>query len=138
MVVGQWSFEKRLEETLRRTLPRLGPEARAQLEGLINPTAIAVMAGCLLAWVVSHAFGLGEAIDIILVAVGALSIGLAIFAGSTTCMTSPPASTARNRLMTWIERPTTWRRRSASWEYRPFWRCSSGERRPLAPEPAVG
>jgi hypothetical protein len=81
MVVGQWSFEKRLEETLRRTLPRLGPEARAQLEGLINPTAIAVMAGCLLAWVVSHAFGLGEAIDIILVAVGALSIGLAIFAG---------------------------------------------------------
>jgi hypothetical protein len=81
MDVGNLPFEERLGETLRRTLPKLGPEARAQLEGLINPTALGIMAGCLIAWIVSHAFGLGEVIDIILAAVGVLSIGLAIFSG---------------------------------------------------------
>jgi hypothetical protein len=79
MDVGQWSLEKRLGETLQRTLPKLGPEARAQLQGMINPTALAIMAAVLIAWVASHAFGLGEIIDIIVAAVGVLSIGLAIF-----------------------------------------------------------
>jgi hypothetical protein len=73
--VAQWSFDKRLGDTLRRTLPKLGPEARAQLEGIINPTSIAIMAGVLIAWIASHAFGLGEVIDIILVDQAADNLG---------------------------------------------------------------
>jgi hypothetical protein len=76
-----WDFQKRLEETLRRTLPKLGPEARSQLEAVINPTSLAIIAGVLVAWVVSHAFGVGEIIDIIIVMVGVVAIGTAVFVG---------------------------------------------------------
>ena len=75
------SFVDRLLATLERTLPKLGPEAAERLREIINPTSAAVVAGVLLAWVASHAFGVGEAIDIILAVVGVLSIGLAVFSG---------------------------------------------------------
>jgi hypothetical protein len=75
------TFQERLAATLRRTLPKLGPEARAQLEALIEPQALAIMATVLGAWVVSHAFGIGEVIDIIVAVVGVASIGWAVFIG---------------------------------------------------------
>jgi len=80
-VVASWSFEKRLEETFIRTLPKVGPEARAQLQAVINPTSLAIIAGVLIAWLVSHAFGIGEIIDIIILVIGAASIGFAVFTG---------------------------------------------------------
>ncbi len=80
-VVASWPFEKRLEETFNRTLPKLGPEARAQLQAVINPTSLAIIAGVLIAWLVSHAFGIGEIIDIIIIAVGVAAIGFAVFTG---------------------------------------------------------
>jgi hypothetical protein len=80
-IVGAWPFEKRLEETFRRTVPKLGPEAGAQLSALINPAALAIIAGVLIAWVVSHAFGVGEVVDVIILAVGVVSIGFAVFSG---------------------------------------------------------
>jgi len=52
-------FQERLGETLRRSLPKLGPEARAQVESLLAPEALMIMAGVLLAWVVAHAFAVG-------------------------------------------------------------------------------
>ncbi|HHW77479.1 MAG TPA: hypothetical protein GX399_10730 [Xanthomonadaceae bacterium] len=79
--VANWPFEKRLEETFTRTLPKLGPEARQQLAAIITPEALAIVATVLVAWVVSHAFGFGEIIDIIIVVVGAFAIGLAVFDG---------------------------------------------------------
>jgi hypothetical protein len=79
--VAAWPFEKRLESTFTRALPKLGPEAREQIAALINPTSLAIIAGVLVAWVVSHAFGVGEVIDIILLVVGALSVGFAVFTG---------------------------------------------------------
>ena len=79
--VASWPFEKRLEEAFTRCLPKLGPEARTQLAALITPEAITVIAGVLIAWVVSHAFGVGEIIDIIILAVGVVSVGLAVFTG---------------------------------------------------------
>lgn len=79
--VATWSFERRLQETLTRTLPKLGPEARAQLAAIITPESIAIIAAVLLAWVVSHAFGVGEAIDIILLVTGVVAIGMAVFSG---------------------------------------------------------
>lgn len=79
--VANWPFEKRLESTFNRALPKLGPEAREQIAALINPTSLAIIAGVLVAWVVSHAFGVGEVIDIVLLVVGAFSLGFAVFTG---------------------------------------------------------
>ena len=75
------SFEDRLGIVFERTLPKLGPEARAQLQAIIEPQSLAIIAGVLVAWVVSHAFGVGEIIDIVLLVAGVLAIGLAVFTG---------------------------------------------------------
>jgi len=79
--IAAWSFEKKLEETLKRTIPKVGPEAGKQLLALLSPESLAITAGVLTAWVVSHFFAVGEVIDTILAALGVLSIGLAIFSG---------------------------------------------------------
>jgi hypothetical protein len=79
--VAEWPVERKLEEALRRSLPRLGPAARAQVEALLTPEALATIAAVLVAWVISHAFGIGEVIDIIILGAGALAIGMAVFDG---------------------------------------------------------
>ena len=79
--VTKLDFTQRLGEVLQRTLPKLGPDAREQLAAIINPESLAIIAGVLLAWLVSHAFGIGEAVDIILGAIGVFSIGMAVFSG---------------------------------------------------------
>lgn len=75
------NFADRLGETLKRSLPYLAPEARHRIAELINPTTLGVVAGLLIAWVASHAIGIGEAVDVILAVVGFASIGLAVFSG---------------------------------------------------------
>ncbi len=47
--VSGWTFERRLQETLTRTLPKLGPDARAQLAAIITPQSIAIIASVLIA-----------------------------------------------------------------------------------------
>ena len=79
--VSQWPFERKLKEALTRSLPKLAPGAREQIAALLTPEALGIMAVVLAAWVASHAFGVGEAVDVILVAVGAVAIGLAVFEG---------------------------------------------------------
>lgn len=74
-------FEGKLEEVFRRTLPKLGPEARGQLEAIISPASLAIIGGVLVAWVVSHAFGIGEVVDILVAAFGVLAVGWAVFDG---------------------------------------------------------
>jgi hypothetical protein len=75
------SLDSRIGETLRRTVPKLAPEVRLQLEALMTKESLAIMASVLTAWVVSHAVGIGEVIDAVLVTVGVLSIGWAVFVG---------------------------------------------------------
>lgn len=79
--VGGWPFARKLEETLKRALPLLGPEARAQVSALLTPQTLGVMAAVLVAWVLSHAVGIGEIIDIVILAVGVVGIGLSVFQG---------------------------------------------------------
>lgn len=79
--VISWSFEKKLEESFRRTLPKIAPEARSALAALITPESISIIAGVLALWIASHAFGVGEAIDLILAVVGIAAVGLSVFAG---------------------------------------------------------
>ena len=59
----------------------MGPEARKEIEKLINPETLWVVAGVLTAWIVSHAFGVGEIVDAILLGLGILAIGLSVFEG---------------------------------------------------------
>ncbi|WP_174300153.1 hypothetical protein [Caulobacter sp. S45] len=79
--VAQMSFEDRLGAVLERTAGKVGPEMAVQLRALIEPKSLAIMAGVLVAWVVSHGFAIGEIIDFIVAAVGVVSLGLAIFSG---------------------------------------------------------
>jgi uncharacterized membrane protein len=74
-------FEDRLEEVIDRTGAKLGPEVAAQLRTLKEPVTLGIIAATLAAWVVGHAFGYGEAIDIVIAVVGVLTIGLAVFSG---------------------------------------------------------
>jgi hypothetical protein len=66
---------------MRRSLPHLAPEAREEIEKLLNPETLAIIAGVLTLWVGSHFIGIGEIIDIILLAVGVVAIGMAVFDG---------------------------------------------------------
>lgn len=69
------SFEDRLKIVFEKTQTKVGPEVARQLGALIEPQALAILAGTIAAWVISHAFGVGEAIDLILGVVGVVSIG---------------------------------------------------------------
>lgn len=79
--IDRMSDADKIGEALSRSLPLLGPEAQEQVKQLLSPTTLAIVAGVLVAWIVSHAFGIGEIVDIILIAAGVLAIGLAVFDG---------------------------------------------------------
>jgi hypothetical protein len=81
VAVANWQFETRLERMLTLALPKLGPEAGHQLKQMISPQSLAIMAGVLISWVVSHGFGVGEIIDVVILTVGVFAIGMAIFSG---------------------------------------------------------
>ncbi len=54
----------------------LAAEAAARLKALLNPTSLAVIAGVLAAWAASHAVGVGQVVDVILIGVGIVTLGL--------------------------------------------------------------
>jgi hypothetical protein len=74
-------LERRLGRVFELTLPKLGPEARGQLESLINPASLKIIAGVIGAWVIGHAFGVGEVIDAVVFVAGAAAVGMAVFSG---------------------------------------------------------
>jgi hypothetical protein len=75
------TFAERLGEVLLRAAGKLPPEAGAQLLAMISKQSLEIMAGVFGGWVVGHAFGYGEAIDLVVGVVGAIAIGLAVFTG---------------------------------------------------------
>ena len=79
--VARMSFEERLGAVLERAAGKVGPEIATQLRALIEPKSLAIVAGVLIAWVVSHGFAIGEIIDFIIAVVGVFSLGLAVFSG---------------------------------------------------------
>jgi hypothetical protein len=52
------------------------------VQALAEPKSLAIMAGTLIAWAGSHAFGVGEIVDVILLGVGIFYIGFSVFAGA--------------------------------------------------------
>lgn len=76
--VIQMSNEDRLVEVLTRSKDHFGPEGKQMIDALLAPENIAIMIGTLLLWAGSHLFGVGEIIDVLLLIVGAATIGWSI------------------------------------------------------------
>lgn len=76
------STQDKIAEAIRRSLPMLPSEARHQVEAMISPTSLAIIAGTLIVWAGSHFFGVGEIVDIILLVVGFFAVGLSVFSGA--------------------------------------------------------
>lgn len=57
------------------SLPMLAPEARRQVEEMLTPTSIAIIGASTAAWAASHLFGVGEFLDVALLALGAVTLG---------------------------------------------------------------
>lgn len=73
--VHAWSVTDRIGSAIRRSFSRLPGETAAKLASLLEPTALAVLAGTLLLWAGSHLIGIGEAIDILMMATGFIFVG---------------------------------------------------------------
>jgi len=78
--IADWSLTRRFLEVVTVLVPRhLGPELAAQFRAMLTPKNIAILVATLTAWAVSHAFGVGEAVDLILTVVGVIFMGMAVF-----------------------------------------------------------
>ncbi len=74
--------EAKIEEAMRRSLPRLEPDARAQVEAMLSPASLAIIAGTLIAWAGAHFVGVGEIVDIALLVVGFTLLGTSAYEGA--------------------------------------------------------
>jgi len=79
--VSNMSSADRIGDAFERSLPLLPASARDEIAKLIEPRTLAMVAGVLTAWVISHFFGVGEIVDAILIGAGVLAIGLSVFEG---------------------------------------------------------
>lgn len=72
-----WPIKDKFIEALKLTPHHLTGEAREQFLGLLTPTQLAIMGGSLVALAVSHVFGVGEVVDLVMGAVGVVFLGKA-------------------------------------------------------------
>lgn len=80
--VLRMSKADKIAEAMRRSLPHLPLEARRVVEGMLRPETIAIVSGTLMVWAGSHFFGVGEIVDIILLGIGVVALGFAVFEGA--------------------------------------------------------
>ena len=80
--VSYLSATAKVAEAMRRSLKYVGPEAKAELEQLLTPANLSIMAGTVAVWAGSHFFGVGEFVDLILLVVGVFAIGLGVIEGA--------------------------------------------------------
>jgi hypothetical protein len=73
--VSGWSTTDKIGSAIRRSFSRMPGETAAKLSSLVEPTALAVLAGTLLLWAGSHAVGVGEAFDLLMLVTGFLFVG---------------------------------------------------------------
>jgi hypothetical protein len=77
--IANLSPVERLAESIRRSTRFMAPEVVVQIQAMLAPQALAMMAGLGAAWLVSQAFGVGEVADLLLIGVGALALGWSVF-----------------------------------------------------------
>jgi hypothetical protein len=76
--VATMTVNQRLAEVLTRSKRYFGPDIGRFIDSLLSPTNLAILGGTLVAWAGSHLFGVGEIVDVLLLVVGAFSIGWSI------------------------------------------------------------
>jgi hypothetical protein len=80
--IARMSSTDKIGEAIRRSLPHLPAEARGLVEAMLKPETLAIIAGTLVVWAGSHFFGIGEIVDAILLGVGVIALGFAVFEGA--------------------------------------------------------
>ncbi len=78
LAVAGMSLKERLKEVIGRSRKYVGPDVAGSIDALLSPTNLTIMAGTLAAWAGSHFFGVGEIVDVLLLSVGAFTIGWSI------------------------------------------------------------
>lgn len=73
--VANWSPRRKLLEAARRTTSLLPAETRDAFASLFTGRNLAITAGVLTAWGASHAIGIGEIADVLLMAAGLATMG---------------------------------------------------------------
>jgi len=73
--VAGWPAERRIMEAARMAAPKLPASVRAEFLTLFSGRNLVIMGVVFTAWAASHAFGIGEAIDLILLLVGLVMLG---------------------------------------------------------------
>ena len=77
--IWEWSMKDKFIEVLRRTKDKLPSSMQQEFSQLISKESLEMMAGTLVVWVGSHAFGVGEFVDIGLLGIGIYYLGRATF-----------------------------------------------------------
>ncbi len=73
--VSEMSAEEKLAEVIKRAALLLPANIGKELLALLDPTTLAIVAVVVVAWAVSHFFGIGEIADVIMLIVGVISLG---------------------------------------------------------------
>lgn len=72
----------KIADAIRRSLPMLPAEARQQVQAMLSPEALAIVAGTLIVWAGSHIVGVGQIVDIVLLVAGFAVLGASVFSGA--------------------------------------------------------
>jgi hypothetical protein len=81
-VVVRMSAAEKIGEAIRRSLPHIPSDAQALVRSFLHPHSLAIIAGTLAVWATSHAFGVGEIVDVILIGIGVATVGFSVFEGA--------------------------------------------------------
>lgn len=74
-VVPEMGNAEKLLEAMKRAGPLLPSETAALLAPMLTPEALEIMGSVTVVWLVSHYFGVGEVVDVILLLAGAAMLG---------------------------------------------------------------
>ena len=80
--ISGMSNTDKIGAAMRRSLPFIPSDAKGMVNSLLQPQTLALIAGTLVVWAGSHAFGIGEIVDVILLGVGVVALGFAVFEGA--------------------------------------------------------
>jgi hypothetical protein len=76
------SSNAKLTEVLLRAMSKMPNETKNAFKQMVSPEALKTMAAIFAVWGASHAVGVGEAVDVILIGVGYVFVGAAAFDGA--------------------------------------------------------
>lgn len=82
-IAVRMSSADKIGEAIRLSLPHIPAEAQATVRSLLHPHSLAIVAGTLAVWAGSHAFGVGEIVDVVLLGIGVATFGFAVFEGAS-------------------------------------------------------